>query len=429
MSKGKNTFFAVIIAVAAFGLIACGGGGGGGGGTTTTSLKGLAACQPVTGEGVICGTFLAPDGQTPIAGAEVALVNTTTTSLSLKGMYADEAGKLIAGDKCITDDAGGFACGGITSAGVLNYQISGGGFTKAFSASTTLGEVTNVPTSDTTATAGSGTKKYAVILGAFDSIEDILARVLGCGTLVDGALQVGTECPNIELIDAFGTNPNTALTNALGLAGGVYPTLTDFLKSANTPAALALFDGIFFNCGCSEALTNDPEVQGVLQTYVNNGGNVYASDWAYLYVENTWPHGIEWYGDDLMDEARVGDINPAQPVNVVNSGLLTWLRAEGLIGPSDTTFNVNFNLGVWVVMTDVGTGTSEILNADSLPNGPSDVPVAPRTTLPITADFSEGSGCVFYTSYHNEPASEVSTTEVQSRVLEYLLLNTFGNCS
>jgi hypothetical protein len=420
----------LFVAVAALSLSACGGGGGGGGGTTTAALKGLAACAAVATEAVICGQALAPDGQTPVTNAEVRIVTSGAQTLALKGLVETSTGKLTPNDSaCLTDDTGAFACSGITSGGSQNFQWSGGGLMASWSSDVTVGDVTNVPASDTTATGGSGTFKYAVISGSFDSIEDVLARVLGCGTVTGGALEIGTECPQLELVGFFGTNPNTALTDVLGLAEGTYPTLTEFLTSPNVAEALALFRGVFFNCGCDESLINDAGVLGALQTYVSNGGNVYGSDWAYQYIENAWPEAVEWYGDDTADAARVGGSNAAQTVNVAEAALLTWLRAAGLIADDANTFPVNFNLGSWVVMTDSAASTNEVLTADNLPNGPADVPVAPRTTLPITIDFPSGSGCVFYTSYHNEPADEVGTDEVQSRVLEYLLLNRFGNCN
>jgi len=360
----------------------------------------------------------------------VRLVTSGAQTIALKGLVESDTGKLTPNDSaCLTDDTGAFACGGITTGGSQNFQWSGSGLMASWASDVTVGDVTNVPASSTTATGGSGTYKYAVISGSFDTIEDVLARVLGCGTVTGGALEIGTECPQIELIGFWGTNPNTALTNVLEIPEGTYPTLSEFLQSPNVAEALALFRGVFFNCGCDESLIADAGVQSALQTYVSNGGNVYASDWAYQYIENTWPDAVDWYGDDAGDEARVGNSNSAQTVNVAETGLLTWLRAAGLIAADATTFPVNFNLGGWVVMTDSAATTNEVLTANDLPNGPLDVPIAGRDTLPITIDFPSGSGCVFYTSYHNEPADEVSADEVQSRVLEYLLLNRFGNCS
>lgn len=416
--KHRVWLFAVLAVSLSFS--ACGGGG-----TptpTTTALKGLATCTAVAGEGVICGTAYAPDGQTPLVGVEVKQVTSGAMVVSLKGVAGDS--------QCLTDATGAFACSGIGSGGTQNFQIIGGGYTTDFSAGITLGDTTNIPATSTTAEAGSGTKKYIVVSGSFDSIENVLARVLQCGTVdANGALEIGTECSQLELVDFFGTNPNTALSQALGLPDGTYPTLTQLLTDANAASILSGYDGIFFNCGCDESLATDSGAQEVLRTYVSDGGNVYGSDWAYLYIENIWPDAVDWHGDDTMDSARVGNVNSAQPVNVEHSGLLAWLRAEGLVGANDTTFNVNFNLGGWVVMTDSAATTNEILTANSLPNGPADVPVAPRTTLPITVDFAQGSGCVFYTSYHNEPAGEVDPSAAQARVLEYLLLNRFGNCS
>lgn len=407
-----------------------GGGGGGGGGTLTTALEGLDSCVAVAGDCVICGTAYAPDGRTPIVGAAVEQVVSPALSAPESDHERRSLTKLVADStQCVTDNTGAFACGGIAVGSSVSVEIDGSGcaFTFDVPASCGTGGIFHVPAANTTATSGTCIgRKYAVVTGTYDSIESILARILSCGTVTEGELEEGTECAQIELIDAFGTNPNTALTRILGVPDGSYPSLKDLMENPRLTEALALFDGIFFNCGMDESYYDDPTVQAALRTYVENGGNLYLSDWAASYLERIWPSAIAFYG---LAPHQDGNVNEMQPVTVADSELLGWLRSAGIIGPASADFNVNFDLPSWVVMTGVGVGTDAIITARNLPNGPFDIPILPATSIPITVDFASGSGCVFYTSYHNEPYEAVSPDAPQSRVLEYLVLNRFGSCN
>src|SRR5262245_18911886 len=82
----------------------------------------------------------------------------------------------------------------------------------------------------------------------------------------------------------------------------------DHVQFLRDPSALAKYDLVFFNCGLSENWTQyREEVSANLENYVKNGGSVYASDWAFLLVERTWPDEIDFHGDDTDNwAARVG---------------------------------------------------------------------------------------------------------------------------
>jgi hypothetical protein len=45
---------------------------------------------------------------------------------------------------------------------------------------------------------------------------------------------------------------------------------------------------------------------------VNNGGSVYASDWAYDVVEIGWPDRVDFVGaDEIPNDAQLGEHLPA----------------------------------------------------------------------------------------------------------------------
>lgn len=417
--------------------------------TTTPTLAGLDSCSAVSGSSVFCGTAFAADGQTPLAGATVTAVADSGTSLTLKDVNPRNTGKLEANaSACLTDGNGTFACSAGDTSGSITVQISGGGYTYTFTVTLTVSETAAVTAADSTAPAAALSNKFVVITGAFDSIEDVLMRVYTCGTADSaGDLTIGTECSNMELVDGGSrfagdeTNPNTVITSALELSAGTYPTTEQFLETFLANATnRAQFDAIFFNCGMGTSAAASATAIANLQAYVTEGGAIYASDWASQFVEAPWPEKIIWNGStesaglsstaETSSNARDGSSNDAQPVNVQFADLSTWLVAEELITSGASTFDVNFNLGVWVVMTGVASDVTTYLDANSLEND-SDITaaVADPGRLPISVGFSSGDGCVFYGSYHNEPTSVADEDAVQERVLDYLIVNKIKDCT
>jgi len=435
----------VACAILAVSLAACGGssggGGGGGGGTTTTAMKGLAACTADATVSVICGTALAPDASTPIVGAEVSLVTSTSESVALTGLYRDINGKLTPSETaCLTDATGAFACS-TTSAGSLSFQIVGNGFTITFDATGTYAVATEVANTATTAATADSTLKVVVATGFYDSVQNVIKRVFECDTSVTdgdytGDLTVGNECPMMEIVDGDSmgttgaTNPNTALTTVLGLADGTYPTVAQLFASAE---ALALFDIVLLNCTdlSGDILTNTTYITN-LTTYVENGGNVYASDRSGDYVEQYWPQYIEWYGTTPPDgltttkePINTGQAGGAtnQTITVVDPSLLTWMQAEDLVDINNQ-FEAVF-IGGEMIMQEVSTSplVTELLTATTL-TGITGLPISGKTTIPIAVSFPLTSGCVFYTTFHTEAGG----TTAQEQYLDYVLLNKISDC-
>jgi hypothetical protein len=100
------------------------------------------------------------------------------------------------------------------------------------------------------------------------------------------------------------------LTIVNGQAGD---ELVEFLTN---PDALAGYDMLFFDGGHLEdgifyGGNGDGTVTAVKENvaaYVDAGGRLFATDWAYDVVERIWPDHIDFYGDDgVPDAAQVGE--------------------------------------------------------------------------------------------------------------------------
>jgi hypothetical protein len=164
-------------------------------------------------------------------------------------------------------------------------------------------------------------------------------------------------------------------------------------------ANLASFDALFLNCGLGETHVADLPTLAALQAYVNGGGTLYVSDWAYVYVEAAFPGRVSF----LQPDTRVGEATDA-PVGaqVVDPSLQAALAR--------TTAEIMFDLGGWAVIDAAPAGTAVLIT------GPATY-LGGAATKPYAVQFAHGSGRVTYTSFHNEAQA---TADMQ-RILEAMV--------
>ena len=219
-----------------------------------------------------------------------------------------------------------------------------------------------------------GQVRVAVVTGEYDSIGAVLAYL------------------GVEFDTVNGRNDSTA---------------TDFLTD---PSALGEYDLIFFNCGMSFAwLENDSDaVRTNLREFVAEGGSIYASDWAYLMVETPFPDAITFMGDD--NEPGNAFRGLAEEIDAI---VVDQPMADLLGGNSA---RINYDLNQWVPLEVVHQG--DVLLSGEFPYLVSE-DTADRTSAPLAARFTHGSGKVTFTSFHNE----VQTTVDMERLLEDIVLS------
>ena len=239
------------------------------------------------------------------------------------------------------------------------------------------------------------TTRIAVVTGIFDSVEDVLT---GLGFQIRATYNtltptIGTPMGNVDIIKGEGSY------------GGAF-WISDFLAD---PLWLTDYDIIFFNCGLElTTLSNggtvvDNAMQN-LNDFVQNGGSVYASDWASEVVRLAFPEQIDFVGDDsAFGEARVGDAAAAQSGLVVDENLAAALNKSDVV--------INFDLSVWAVAEPLEQQPSTLE-----PMVLGDVAInygsMQKINVPLLSWFAMGEGKVLFTSFHNESQNSEDLTDI-----------------
>ena len=218
--------------------------------------------------------------------------------------------------------------------------------------------------------------------GEYDRVEDVLARI-------------GVDAANIDMYDG----------------GGFFDTSPQYVgELLEDYATLSQYDIVFLNCGLNDfdflspSGANSVAVDNLRQ-FVNDGGSIYASDWAYSLVERAWSARVDFVGnDDNADDAKVGDFATALNGTIVDSSLATAM--------GDVDIELHYPLPSWVPMQEVAADVTVYIEGDAPLDDGSTLP-----SVPHTVGFNSGAGRVIYTSFHQEPGISLA----QERVLELLM--------
>jgi hypothetical protein len=220
---------------------------------------------------------------------------------------------------------------------------------------------------------GTAELNIAVITGSFDELQPLLESLGMTGVrVIDG--QAGSE-------------------------------ITDFLTD---PTAMSEYDVIFFDGGAREdgVIYGSGPVDTVkddLKSYVQAGGVVFATDWSYDMVEQTWPGELEFYGDDTVpDAAQVGDVGVVK-ATVTDNDLELSLGADQV--------DVNYDLPVWPVIESTKNDVTTYLTGDA----PWRVGLETGTVKdsPLLVGFDDGDGRVLVATYR----ATANTSEAMVGVL------------
>lgn len=185
------------------------------------------------------------------------------------------------------------------------------------------------------------------------------------------------------------------------------------------PAALANYDMIFFNGGHAEEGVvynlSDPEdattgqnVQN-LADYVEAGGMVWASDWAYDDVERMFPDRIEFVGaDEIPNDAQLGDY---QLVNaaVSDSSMAEYLGKERI--------DIQYDLPVWPPIESVSSSVSVHLTGNvPYSDGVSEYTL---TAVPLIVSYNAGQGKVVFATFRVVPNASTDLLNM----FQYMMYN------
>lgn len=329
-----------------------------------TQVPSPASCDVPVGAGTVTGRVCAPDGQTWLAGARVFVgdPNSPTTETS-------------------TDGDGRFTLTGVPE-GSITIQVQKNSFTATYTVTVTNGLTTVVP-EEMCAVIPTMTR-VAVVSGRYDNVRCVLT-----GQTDPLASQTGHEC-NIP-----GLGLDTSRVTSLD---GLSPQWASSLLG--NYAAMSMYDIIFFNCGVDDARAtanpNTATYAANLRRFVEQGGSVYASDWAAPLIELAFPEFITWQGGtptaDNVEQAKVGTVQTLT-ANVVDPGIRAALGQQ--------TVNLSFDLPAWVAMKSTAPATQTYIRGNA-ERSQGFFGTAQMANIPFTVGFDVGQGRVIFTSFHQE---------------------------
>jgi len=363
--------------------------------------------------GFVTGKVLAKNGTTPIPNAAV---------------FVDAGGEIYLTKSAVD---GNFTLQAPIGEQVLNIQTGGGNIFRAqYPVSIAENQTTTVP---------AGTLKLlqadslAFIHGLYDNIQVIIQDSLG------------------------------------------YSVQEIFVSDLSNLALLETYGAIFLNCG-KQGLMDSLKYQNLL-TYVQNGGSLYASDWAVEYltgdgnfksnghaheaygIKATCPNGLPggFIEDSTLCTTKSGPATMVNDAQIVAQDLVDYLGIS--------TIDIEYDLGAWEVIGLIDLPW-EILIQDNTTYGPLAARIYPTPSpnksiqrmldqgwvtichLPpgnpsnpqtitisinaLPAHLAHGDfvgsceslgygGVIYYTTFHNEIQHNISN-EVQ-RILQYFILN------
>ena len=217
--------------------------------------------------------------------------------------------------------------------------------------------------------------KVAVVTGDYDDFQRVIEQMgFDNYTIYDG-LTTGTD-----ICDVCEDN------------------LRNFLLDADE---MAQFDIIMFNGGhIEEDIVYDIEpgnggdadaIMGNIVGFVQNGGSIYASDWAYDEVEIGWPSRIDFLNDDAEpNDAEVGEQQTVD-ATISDSALADWL------GSKDGHIDIDYDLSTWPAAVSVDDSVSVHVQGNvDVQVGPVQDTVSPS---PLLVSFNDGDGKVVYASF------------------------------
>jgi len=276
--------------------------------------------------------------------------------------------------------------------------------------------------------------KIAVVTGHYDEIQNVLAK-LGYGT-INSSGRLDQSAPfDFTLIDG-----NNSLNDSL------YDNFEDFVMDLDN---LTPYDIIFINCGnSSEALSTNSTVKANLKQYVEEGGKLYVTDWAYMFLEQPFPDFMDFSrgGSDVntpeapITAAKIGKGGITSDVTVHDSTMANWLdqvyvnpgsivddcytlpkSAEGTQGGRNLNGKVTIGdfLGGWVMMD--GIHTDVLVKPKIWISGPVSSYSDSVGNAPLTVTRDQGLGRILYSSYHTAGTCDSTGFWPQERILQYLV--------
>lgn len=172
-------------------------------------------------------------------------------------------------------------------------------------------------------------------------------------------------------------------------------------------AEIDRYDAVFVNSGArgfgawvynstapDNSLVTDAATLEHVRAYVDNGGTLVVSDWAYDLVEAIWPDAIDFARDDaVLDDAQCGT-SEAVTATVINADIQQQLL-------DNPTVELAYDYSYWTVVASVADDVDVHLVGDLSYRESGAVGDVELTGAPLLVSFqTEGGGLVVYSTFH-----------------------------
>ncbi|MGO2359367.1 MAG: carboxypeptidase-like regulatory domain-containing protein [Mesonia sp.] len=356
------------------------------------------------GDFSLSGKFLAPNQTDPISNAQVTLFKAeqkqAETLTNSEGVFIFN--ELFEGSYTVLLEKGHFSS-------TLNVEMEAGQETNSV-------DIGNIDIQEF--------PRIGVVTGHYDTIENILYDM--------GLVNPITSAPLFDIIEG---NPSGKPTANAKLHRGQQPH--DFGKTANSnpylmtnvdftleelltdSGQLAEYDILFFNCGLD---TSKAELNDNIYNYVNNGGILYATDWAFPFLEHI--HNLDGNSYLSFAEPHKSGVSLSTEATILDATLSNWLEDNFGIS-ANGTLTIDEFLNSWqVVESHDETQVLPWLNGSVDYLDANDDFVTDTKNLAFTYQIGEGG--IFYSSFHTEN-NEEGFSDVD-RIMEYMVfeLSTLG---
>ncbi|MCP8308395.1 MAG: hypothetical protein H3Z54_06835 [archaeon] len=158
---------------------------------------------------------------------------------------------------------------------------------------------------------------------------------------------------------------------------------------------LEKYDVVFINCAPVYSPVEDTFAP--IREFVEEGGVIYASDWAYEYIKGAFPEFVDFVGHVAPSQHAIGTI--------MDASLKTYLKVDEI--------EIEYDLSSWVPVSYVSDQVTVYVTNSVEYNGEI------HENIPTVIGFKYGKGYVVYTSFHNAAQDELAY-----RLIEYLALLT-----
>ena len=365
--------------------------------------------------GWLQGKVFAPEGTVPVSQAMVYLTSRNPEAIP-DGVYCDTCVTLLPSEPYAYTKADGTFELAAYATGKQHLVVQKGQFRRIRDFDVVTGDqavpspLTRLP-GRTDAALGDTIPKIAMVVGGYDHI-DFSMKKLGIEAFDrygDGPFDIGGPPP--------GTKTGKAGSDLMGSATELSRYHITLLPCA---AMGATRDDATGNWQCGAPSSGQ---KTAFQSYVDAGGKLYVTDFAYEAVRQTWPGFITFY-DRTMNPLT----NPSQgigtgcrgggednPGTAQDTGLKDWLTAVGDANPQlkaswsrmqKVTAQPGFD-----AKGNPTTITPKVWMTSSIAGG----------ELPATVSFQQRCGRVLFSTYHCE--GDVSSGLIaQEKALLYILL-------